>query len=470
MLKSAAGCSAHMKASQACRHRRHGNKKKQKQSREGGGGASPRTASDAHRLAHGLPPLHLARIVPMPYLVPMPCEYQGSSHRPWEYQRQRVELERIISGVDALLANDTRAGEVGHMVDLIASALPPPGSGEQGDDHEWGNITERARPLALEWAQNPHAGRSGREDFEFESSHQLQVGSPRFFEDVAGTLVQATNDLDNMDKWDVARLVKLGGVAAEVAAAAQQLLLGGQREAHLRPGDSRERFLAHAAATAFGLTSASDGAGDTRHVVLRGPQHPASLPVPEPTAVSSIAAGRDAVLLLRELLTQLQVGQVCIYYGGSRQIPDGKMGIIDTWRQVLPQKMRECWERRCAAAGLCAPVQVKAEAQPDDKDEDDQCPDTRAAGSLQMQQVNGGMLRPGDPGSRAVSHPGRRKQTARKSTTQGTAHMRKHILPHMLIDAVHESPAPESPALESPSQWGEGQGSCWHSEDWRCQL
>ena len=35
--------------------------------------------------------------------------------------------------------------------------------------------------------------------------------------------------------------------------------------------------------------------------------------------------------------------------------------------------------------------------------------------------------------------------------------MRKHILPHMLIDAVHESPAPESPALESPSQWGEGQ-------------
>jgi hypothetical protein len=92
--------------------------------------------------------------------------------------------------------------------------------------------------------------------------------------------------------------------------------------------------------------------------------------------VSSIAAGRDAVRLLRGLLTQLQVCQFCFYMGGSTQIPDGKMGIIDTWRQVLPQKMRERWERRCAAAGLRAPVQARAEAQPngldDDKDEDDQ--------------------------------------------------------------------------------------------------
>jgi hypothetical protein len=287
VLKSAAGCSAHMQELLGtCPHARnmqgHGNKKKQTQSREGGGGASPRAASDAH----GLLPLHLARRTDSLYLGTMPCRGPLPCAAE-EYQRQRVELERIISGVDALLANDTRAGEVGHLVDLIASALQPPG--QQIDDQEWEIQTERARPRGLEWAQNPHAGRSDREDFEFESSHQLLAGSPRFFEDVAGTLVQATWDLDHMDKWDVARLMKLGGVEAEVVAAAQQLLLGGQPAAHqvLQPGDARDRFVAHAAATAFGLTSSSEGADGTRHVVLRGPQRPASFPVPEPTAVST---------------------------------------------------------------------------------------------------------------------------------------------------------------------------------------
>ena len=295
-----------------------------------------------------LPP-HLTRmcssyLVPIPAADPLPAAAE-------EYKRQQVELERIINGVDALLTNEVRAGEVGHLVDLIASALPPPGIACQDDDDEWEEVTERSRLRhPLEWAQNPHGG---QKDLEFQPSHQLQAGSPVFFEDVAGTLVLATWDLDNIDKWDVTRLVALGGVESEVAAVTPQLLMGEQCEAHLSPAGPRGRFLAHTTAEALGLSSSSDGEGNRRHVVLHGPQHPSVLPVTQATTVSSIAAGRDAVLLLRELLTQLQVGQTCVYFGGSRQIPVGTMGIIDAWRQVLPQKMRDFWEQRCVAEG-CA--------------------------------------------------------------------------------------------------------------------
>ena len=289
-----------------------------------------------------LPP-HLTR-VSSPFLSPMLIAVPLSDAAE-ECARQQIELERIISGVDALVANQADAREVGHLVDLIASGLPPPDIDDECN--EWEDATERARLCSpLEWAQNPNGG---RDDFEFRPSHQLQAGSPRFFEDVAGTLVLATWDLDHIKRWDVDRLLSLGGATAEVASAAPQLLMGGQQQVHLQPGSPRERFLAHSAATALGLTSSSDGTGDTKHVVLHGPEEPCVLPITQPTKVSSIAAGRDAVLLLRELLTQLQVDQCCIYFGGSREIPASKMDLIDAWRQALPQKMRKLWEQRCNA-------------------------------------------------------------------------------------------------------------------------
>jgi hypothetical protein len=342
--------------------------------RKSTGGRAPRRQLANERCARSRPPAGAGGIKPPDRL---PCHLQERVDDMWagrlaylpivapdirlpdECLRRVRELERFIKGVDALLrpfsgreapprAADRDAGPR-HLCQLLTDLL----ASDIGFDNSRPSEPPLARTMAVEQLGDPMG--------------MMDDGSAMPVEHRAaiGTLLLGVWDLDHIAQgghreraadWSALLVFARGEGGEELATATAR---GKEQSPRMRAQThqmAEELCLGHES-----RENADDGLGeqvyvwralsraDSREHVSRNFASHRQLA----SAVSSVAATRDAVTLLRQMLTDLQVDQSDSYSsatGGRSDLSDSRLlNGVAAARRAIPDTLRACLRERLAA-------------------------------------------------------------------------------------------------------------------------